>query len=178
MAVRTGIEARAYTARLIFSNSQPRTELQPFLQTSSDRLGARFTASRWYANCFGLRMPFSSFLQRSPLALALVACGPPSPDQATLYEGCSPSAATVTCRDGLTVCRDLAQDLGVGICTMPCLDDADCPLAANGRASCERFTSGALCIVSCRVDTDCPTDTECVERHRIDGSAASICEAT
>jgi hypothetical protein len=123
--------------------------------------------------------PLRRTLSRTMLCSLLVSsCALPRPDEAQPYEGCEMSNTELTCDDGVTICLGLAQNPGVGICSMACVNDVDCATNASARQHCERFTTGAFCVLSCERDEDCAINTECTKRNRIDGTSVRLCEAS
>lgn len=125
------------------------------------------------------------------LVFAPTACHPPAPAaRADVYEGCLYTVFPVGqngCADGKSTCVATQSQAAVGVCTVECVTDDDCPSVGGTRGTCESFTRGGrVCAVTCDPTLHfvsdesggCPVDTTCTEVTRLNGRAAAYCLAT
>jgi hypothetical protein len=98
-------------------------------------------------------------------SLFLFACGGGVGNDGTLVGG--PCA---TDRDCAELCAR-GGDFPGGTCTVPCLDDRDCP---SDTACIDK--EGGICLLLCHFDTDCRPGYECEDESRRGASGkATVC---
>ncbi len=78
------------------------------------------------------------------------------------YEGCFHGNVGSICNDGPQVCRDTPYELGNYFCSQTCRVDSDCERLPGRRVSCADTPAGALCVIPCDDDADCPWAGICI----------------
>ncbi|QDG51161.1 hypothetical protein FIV42_10555 [Persicimonas caeni] len=98
------------------------------------------------------------------MSLFLVSCG--DDDSAGVANACERDAH---CETGMCYTRT-----DPGYCTAPCSREGwtdECP----AYTACKKIHGGQLrCLLTCRDDRDCPSNSECTDAPRTDG--ARVCE--